>query len=220
MRFHLLFEQSGTFKNECKKLGYEAYDYDIRNDFGETDYVVDLFDSIEKAYEGGYSVFDTISPEDIIIAFFPCIRFSEQFILNIRGNNCGMKNWTLEQKLIYGFEMCDEMAYFFKLISKLVVVALRKGLRLIIENPYGEQHFLTKYWCLQPKVIDHDRRMDGDYYKKPTQYFFVNFEPKDNFIFEPIDFVETKKIKHERNQVKRSLIHPQYANRFLRRYIL
>lgn len=50
MRFHCFFEQSGTFKNEFKKLGYEAYDYDIFNDFGETDYVVDLFKDIEDAY--------------------------------------------------------------------------------------------------------------------------------------------------------------------------
>ena len=28
---HLLFEQSGTFKNEFKKLGFNAYDYDILN---------------------------------------------------------------------------------------------------------------------------------------------------------------------------------------------
>ena len=43
---HCLFEQSGTFKNEFKKLGIEAYDYDIRNDYGETDYVIDLFSQI------------------------------------------------------------------------------------------------------------------------------------------------------------------------------
>lgn len=51
MIFHCLFEQSGTFKNEFKKLGYEAYDYDILNDFGETDYQIDLFKEIEEAYE-------------------------------------------------------------------------------------------------------------------------------------------------------------------------
>ena len=51
--FHLFFEQSGTFKNELKKLGYEAEDYDIRNDFGETDNVMDLFAEIKKAYQGG-----------------------------------------------------------------------------------------------------------------------------------------------------------------------
>lgn len=53
MVYRCLFEQSGTFKNEFKKLGYEAYDYDILNDFGETDYQCDLFNEIEKAYWGG-----------------------------------------------------------------------------------------------------------------------------------------------------------------------
>lgn len=49
---HCLFEQSGTFKNEFKKLGIEAYDYDILNDFKQTDYQIDLFAEIEKAYGG------------------------------------------------------------------------------------------------------------------------------------------------------------------------
>lgn len=45
-KVHCLFEQSGTFKNEFKKLGYDAYDYDIQNEFGQTDYVIDLFSQI------------------------------------------------------------------------------------------------------------------------------------------------------------------------------
>ena len=43
---HCLFEQSGTFKNEFKKLGIDAYDYDILDDYGQTDYKVDLFAEI------------------------------------------------------------------------------------------------------------------------------------------------------------------------------
>ncbi len=53
MIVHCLFEQSGTFKNEFKKLGIEAYDYDIENQFNETDYQIDLFAEIEKGYGGG-----------------------------------------------------------------------------------------------------------------------------------------------------------------------
>lgn len=37
------FEQSGTFKNEFIKLGIPAVDLDIQNNFGQTDYVIDLF---------------------------------------------------------------------------------------------------------------------------------------------------------------------------------
>ena len=49
-KVHCFFEQSGTFKNEFRKLGYEAFDYDIQNNFGETDHVIDLFAEIENAY--------------------------------------------------------------------------------------------------------------------------------------------------------------------------
>lgn len=49
-KIHCLFEQSGTFKNEFKKLGYDAEDYDILNDFGETDNIIDLFSEINFAY--------------------------------------------------------------------------------------------------------------------------------------------------------------------------
>ena len=42
-KVHCFFEQSGTFKNEFIKIGISAYDYDIQNNFGQTDYVIDLF---------------------------------------------------------------------------------------------------------------------------------------------------------------------------------
>lgn len=61
MKAHLLFEQSGTFKNEFKKLGIEAFDYDILNQFSETDYVIDLFAEIDKSYGGGIVFSTTLS---------------------------------------------------------------------------------------------------------------------------------------------------------------
>ena len=49
-KVHCFFEQSGTFKNEFKKLGIPAEDYDIQNNFNETDHVIDLFSEIDRAY--------------------------------------------------------------------------------------------------------------------------------------------------------------------------
>ena len=72
---YCMFEQSGVFKNEFKKLGINAIDMDIQNNFGETDNVIDLFAEIEKGYEGKPSIFDDISEDDLIIAFYPCIYF-------------------------------------------------------------------------------------------------------------------------------------------------
>ena len=60
-KVHCLFEQSGTFKKEFIKLGFKAYDYDIQNEFGETDYIVDIYDEIEKGFLGLKSIFDNMS---------------------------------------------------------------------------------------------------------------------------------------------------------------
>ena len=51
-KVHCFFEKSGTFKNEFIKLGIHAEDYDIQNNFGETDHVIDLFGEIESAWGG------------------------------------------------------------------------------------------------------------------------------------------------------------------------
>ena len=50
---HCFFEQSGTFKKEFIKLGISAEDYDVQDNFGETDHKIDLFAEIENAYRGG-----------------------------------------------------------------------------------------------------------------------------------------------------------------------
>lgn len=59
-KVHCFFEQSGTFKNEFIKLGIPAEDYDIQDNFGETDNVTDIFKEIEDAYEGKQSIFDRV----------------------------------------------------------------------------------------------------------------------------------------------------------------
>lgn len=81
--YHCFFEQSGTFKNEFLKLGFDAKDYDIKNDFGQTDCIIDLFAEIEKAYNNQQSIFDIIAGggQDTIIAFYPCTRFENQIYM-------------------------------------------------------------------------------------------------------------------------------------------
>lgn len=223
---HCLFEQSGTFKNEFKKLGYEAYDYDIQNEFGETDYVIDLFAEIEGGYQGKPSIFDNINKDDLILAFFPCTRFEARIPLGFRGELAQQKNWNNIQKLEYSMQLQKELTELYLYLSKLVVVCERKGLKMVIENPYMQPHYLTTYWCIKPKLIDTDRTNNGDYYKKPTQYWFINCEPKYNLVFEPIDYVGTQVISKVKKKdglsvkTQRSMIHPQYANRFIRQYLI
>lgn len=66
-KVHCFFEQSATFRDEFRKLGYESFDYDIQNSFGKTDFQIDLFKEIENAYDGMDSVFDNITKDDLNI---------------------------------------------------------------------------------------------------------------------------------------------------------
>ena len=91
---------------------------------------------------------------------------------------------------------------------------------MIVENPVTQPHYLTTYFPIKPKLIDRDRTRNGDHYRKPTQYWFINCEPENNVVFEPIEFVERKTIMGKRNQTNRSMIHGQYARRFLMNYVL
>lgn len=216
---HCLFEQSGTFKKELKKLGIEAYDYDILNDFNETDYQIDLFKEIEFAYEGKESVFDKMTSDDIVFAFFPCVRFEDQIQLWYRGVAHQCKNWSDEKKIKYAMKLHSELEEMYQLFSKLCLIALDRGLKLIIENPYSPQHHLVNYFPIKAKYIDYNRRIKGDYYKKPTQFWFINCEPHCNLFFEPRDNHQVKKVSEE-CKVERSMISKEYARNFIREIIL
>lgn len=238
MKIHCLFEQSGTFKNEFIKLGYCAEDYDIMNEFNQTDHVVDLYKEIEGGYEGNPSIFDDISRDDLILAFFPCIRFENQIMLGFRGQQYQQREWTYRQKMEYDMKLMSELEQNYVLVNKLFIICIDRGLKLVMENPYSEEHFLRRYWCYPAAVIDKDRRGNGDFYAKPTQYWFLNFNPKDNLIFEPITYnaIEStnrtgdawrdrRKSDYEKTgaktiKVARSMMHPDYANRFIRRHLI
>ena len=226
-KVYCLFEQSGTFKGEFEKLGIKAEDYDILNDFGETDHIVDLFGEIEKAYEGKPSLFDEIGETDLVFAFFPCTRFEAKIPLGFRGELSQQKNWTDKQKLQYSMNLHEELHKLYMLISKLFAICLRGGYRMIVENPWTQPHYLTMYFPIKPTIIDKDRTKNGDYFKKPTQYWFVNCKPEDNIFFEPLEHIETyteenaqKMPGNYNRQIKRSLMHPQYARRFIKAHLL
>lgn len=203
-----------------KKLGYNAYDYDKENKFNETDYIIDLFEQIELAYYGFSTIFDNLKKEeDTIIAFFPCVRFENQIMLCFRGENYNYRKWSLKEKLEKDLQLHKELNKNYEIITKLCIVAIEKNIPLIIENPYSEQHYLKRYWCIKPKIIDKNRRENGDNFMKPTQYWFINCEPKYNLILEPLEIKKQKKVVTERG-IKRSIINKQYARRFIKEYII
>ena len=229
---HCLFEQSGTFKDAFIKLGITAFDYDICNKFKKTDIICDLFLEIRRAFNEESSIFDKMTPDDVIIAFFPCTRFDEQIKLHFRGDAYGCKEWDLQHKLFYDLQLHGQLHENYVCVTKLVYICITKGLKLIIENPFSKTHYLHTYWCIKPSVIHMDRRKYGDYYKKPTQYFFVNITPHDNDVelpkyngvggYNPMTNITSDFYKNNstNKSIARSMIASDYAEFFIKKYII
>ena len=81
---------------------------------------------------------------------------------------------------------------------------------------------MNRYWCIKPSIIDSNRSLHGDYYKKPTQYWFINTKPSNNLEFSVMNIkpVPIGRIEGEwSGEVKRSMIHPNYARWLLRSYV-
>lgn len=165
-KVHCLFEQSGTFKKAFKELGYEAIDYDI-NKTENVDVVTNLFYYLENTKDQE-SIFNGINKNDLVIAFFPCIYFSDQSQLLSRGDNYGQKEWSLEKKLEYSIQQMQKRQGYYSNLCSLCLIAIKKGFKLIIENPYGKVNFLKQFFPLKPGLVLYDRRKMGDFYKKPT----------------------------------------------------
>ena len=197
-----------------------------------------MFEEIRKAYKDEPSIFDTFGKDDVVMAFFPCIRFENQIMLFFRGQAAQMKKWTLIEKMQNCMKLQDELTEMYHLVNMLFIVCIRRKLKLIVENPYSEEHYLRRYWCLPASLIDKDRRDRGDYFKKPTQFWFVNCNPKNNLLFEAqiwnaiehkgtdsVRWISSGVFEKETGikcsqRVARSMIAPEYAERFIREFIL
>ena len=224
-KVHCFFEQSGTFKNEFRKLGYEAYDYDIQNNFGETDYTIDLFAEIDNAYEGRASVFDTITPDDLIVSFFPCIYFSNLSQMSIGWYNHNYKNLSTMEKADKILERSQHREEYFRLLVRKFAVCEQRGLRLIFENPWAMQTFLRANFIIPPTLVDNDRSLRGDYFKKTTAYWFWNCTPTHGLSIQKNPHVKRvidckPLIGGGMCNQERSMISPDYARNFICDFII
>lgn len=223
-KVHCMFEQSGTFKKEFIKMGIPAEDYDIQNNFGETDHVMDLFAEIDSAYRGGQSVFGNITGDDLIMAFFPCIYFC--------GSNNPMEfSWathtkeSLTQRTERIIKRSQDRQFFYEMLLKFVSVCVEHGLRMIFENPYSGLGYLTNNFVKPPSLIDKNRILRGDFFKKPTAYWYFNCEPTDGESLQ-LDkkqkIIRNMKASAQRGlcSEERSMISPDYARNFICDFIL
>lgn len=160
------------------------------------------------------------------MAFFPCIYFSA---LSQMAMSFGYRNY---RKLGIGerarkiLERSSSRGRFFRLAVMMIAEAEARGLRLIMENPWSEQTFLKANFVAPPTLVDGDRTMRGDYYRKPTAYWFVNCEPSMAFASEQ-NGKERRSIMNARPSDKagvcsteRSMISSDYARNFICDFIL
>ena len=111
-------------------------------------------------------------------------------------------------------------------LTKFVKVCLDRKLRMIFENPVTGS-FLNNYFLKPPTIVDNNRMMRGDYYKKPTGYWFWNCEPTNGRT------TQYDKIQKKHNEAEsrwsaqsgicneeRSMISPDYARNFICDFIL
>ena len=219
---HCFFEQSGTFKNEFITLGIPAEDYDIQNNFGETDNVVDLFKAIEDAYDGKPR-FDNIGGEDLIMAFFPCTYFSDMSEILHTWGAWAQKSYKAANDII--LERSRNRQRFYEICVKLLGLARIRDLKLIMENPWGCHSYLQKCFVTPPALIDKDRSIRGDIFRKPTAYWYINCEPTKGYSFQPKKPIRVKKDARPSKKKglcseERSMISTDYARNFICDFIL
>jgi hypothetical protein len=169
-------------------LGFPAEDYDIQNNFGETDNVIDLFNEIDTEYKQQTTnnkqqttVFDMITQDDLIVAFYPCIYFCAMSQMAFYLGYTNYRKLNDIQKIKKILERSDKRKEFFDRLLKFVSVCLSKNIRMIFENPWSEQTYLKANFLKAPDVVDMNRMERGDFYKKPTAYWFWNCEPTYGF---------------------------------------
>lgn len=225
-KVHCFFEQSGTFKREFIKLGIPAEDYDIQNNFGETDNICNLFQAIEDAYTKKGSLFDIITPDDLILAFFPCIYFETIQMCYYQCTHNNNRHKTMTERIDDAIERIERRTQYHILLYKLVHDVLSRNLRIIIENPATSPSFLISMQNFpNPTFIDSNRMRRGDYYKKPTAYWFFNCEPTHGRSFQ--DDKIQKTILNGKSSRKagicsqeRSMISHDYARNFICDFII
>ena len=227
-RVYCFFEQSGTFKNAFIAAGIPAEDYDIQDEFGETEHVIDLFAEIDKAFDGHPSIFDQIQPTDLIMAFFPCIHFCDAKTLLFRAVHTSQRRKELYNIMRANIPLSQERQRFFEVLLRFVVVVLERNLKMVLENPWNTSRgtYLQVNFP-EPSIIDTNRALRGDYYVKPTAYWFFNCEPTEGESYQDRNdnplIVYKQKGEHQETGVcdsERSAISPAYAKNFIADFIM
>lgn len=176
-----------------------------------------------------------ITKDDIILAFFPCIYFECMSMMLFRWDNKNYGKLSLTERTKAIIEREENRHYFYDLLLKFVYVVTDRGLRMIFENPWALQHFLKQgNFVKNPDIVDEDRTRRGDFFIKPTAYWFFGCEPTKLFTEQQTHKSKIKNVckgvqlggeakaspKAGLCSEERSMMSPDYARNFICDFIL
>ena len=194
---HTLFEQTNTFRDALRRLGFSAQSYDLPGT--PADHGADLLEAIRARHSVEPSALDRIGRGDWVFAFFPCTYFSMG----------GLTNWTLTGKVKrngagkpipseYIEERRRNRALYLVRFKQLLAIGEREGWQLVVENPASS---LAKSG-LEPlppcQFVIRDRSRWGDIYKKPTAFWFVNVEAPKVMPYPDFDAIRNSRLLRDK----------------------
>jgi len=159
--------------------------------------------------------------EDFIIAFFPCTHFCD-------ANELQYRLWTGGKKLPYDEQNVKrliarnrERARYFELYLKFTYICQAKGIPTIIENPAssGNKNYLVQFSPIEVAWHEKDRSLFGDNFKKPTNFFAINFKMEEDFIMFDVNPNKESIYKDKHGCKQRSEITRRYAENFYKRFL-
>ena len=158
------------------------------------------------------------------MAFFPCIYFSDMSQILLTWGAYPKKDVKAATDIILA--RSQNRQKFYELAVKMLSIAKHRNLRLIMENPWGTQSFLQRDFVTPPAFIDKDRTLRGDFFVKPTAYWFINASPTNGYSYQKIH--SPKRVKKDCRpsskagicSEERSMISPDYARNFICDFII
>ena len=176
-------------------------------------------------------MFDNITKDDLILAFFPCIYFCDNNTMYFEGTSITFKKLYRENKTDEVIKelvnRSEKRQFFYKKLLELVYITFHNDLRLIIENPYSTNRiaYLARNF-FKPTIIDNNRTLRGDKFKKPTGYWFFNCENENGFTCQIYPKAPVIVDSCERSptsgicNMERSVMTTDYARNFICDFIL
>lgn len=166
-----------------------------------------------------------MTPDDLIIAFFPCIYFCAMSQMAMYWGYTNYRKLAVREKSEAILQRVEQREKFFSLAVKMLTIAKERGLRLIMENPWSEQTYLKANFIMPPTLVDNDRTRRGDIYKKPTAYWYINCKPTNGHSFQEPRQRKTILASKRGAQAgicseERSMISPDYARNFICDFII